>query len=327
MRWIERQWQTKTFASWLLLPLALLYGVIVAIRRRLYEGGWLRRVRVDVPVIIVGNITVGGSGKTPFVLWLVQRLRELGWRPGIITRGYGGAARAWPQLVTAESDASVVGDEPLLLARRADVPVVAGPDRVRTARQLIALGCDVLVSDDGLQHYRLARDIEIAVIDGDRRGGNGRLLPAGPLRESVARLNSVHARVVHGRGRADEWTMALMPLGFRRVGGVDAIVDPSYFRGRTAHAVAGIGYPPRFFAQLRELGLTIIEHAFPDHYRFQPGDLALTPPLDIIMTEKDAVKCEPFANDAMWYLVVEARIDAPGFNDWLQQRLKRKHHG
>jgi tetraacyldisaccharide 4'-kinase len=198
---------------------------------------------------------------------------------------------------------------------------------VRGARRLIDRGCTVVVSDDGLQHYRLVRDIEIAIIDGERRCGNGRLLPAGPLREPLARLDQVDARVVHGRGRPDEWTMTLVPVGFRRVADRTAARGPDGFRGQTVHAVAGIGHPPRFFAQLRQLGIEVIEHAFPDHYRFQPGDLAFAPPHDVIMTEKDAVKCERFAGDSVWYLQVEARVDAYCFEAWLQNRLAGERHG
>lgn len=319
---IERHWWRKTWVSTLLIPLSLLYGVLAAARRWLYRRGVLPSVRVAVPVIVVGNITVGGSGKTPFVVWLAHRLAKRGWRPGVVMRGYRGAAKEWPQVVTAESDPVFVGDEPLLVARRGEVPVVADPDRVRGAQKLIELGCDIVISDDGLQHYRLVRDIEIAIIDGERRCGNGRLLPAGPLREPLSRLDDVDARVVHGRGRPDEWTMTLVPLGFRRVVDPHRELAADGFRGRTAHAVAGIGHPPRFFALLRQLGVDVVEHAFADHHHFQPGDLAFDAPADVIMTEKDAVKCERFASDSAWYLAVEARVDADGIDDWLQQRLK-----
>lgn len=320
MRWIERHWRRDSFVSRLLLPLALLYCGIVTLRRLLYRRGWRRAQSFPVPVIVVGNITVGGTGKTPLVLWIVRFLKERGWRPGIVTRGYGGQAGTWPQVVTPDSDPAAVGDEAVLLACRSEVPVVADPDRPRGVGRLVAQACDVVVSDDGLQHYRLARDIEIAVVDGARRFGNGRCLPAGPLREPLARLREVDVRVVQGAAGAGEWAMSLAPVEFRQVRVPQRRVALDAFRGKTVRAVAGIGYPPRFFALLRTLGIEPIEHAFADHYRFRSEDFRFAAGHDVIMTEKDAVKCRSFATDAMWSLVVEARIDA-AFGDWLQTRL------
>jgi tetraacyldisaccharide 4'-kinase len=326
MRWIERQWQERTFSSSLLLPLSVLYCGFAAFNRQLYERGWRRAIKLPVPVIVVGNITVGGTGKTPLVLWVVRHLKERGWRPGIVTRGYRGRARTWPQIVTADSDPDLVGDEPVLLARRADVLVVADPDRPRAVERLIAGGCDIAVSDDGLQHYRLQRDIEVAVVDGERRFGNGRCLPAGPLRERPSRLEEVDACVVHGKAGAGEWSMALVPVSFRRVGDSRVGAPLDAFSGRTVHAVAGIGRPARFFVSLRALGVRVIEHPFADHHRFRAPDVRFPDGYDVIMTEKDAVKCEPFTTEHLWYLAVDAHMSA-GFGEWLQARLGKKSDG
>ncbi|MFL6653097.1 MAG: tetraacyldisaccharide 4'-kinase [Sulfurifustaceae bacterium] len=325
-RWIEREWQTDGVVSRLLAPLAWLYGGAVTLNRHLYRAGWRRSIAFPVPVVVVGNVTVGGTGKTPLVLWVVRYLRERGWRPGIVTRGYGGDARAWPQNVRADSDPSLVGDEPVLLARRSSAPVIADPDRPRAVRELLKHGCNVVVSDDGLQHYRLRRDVEIAVIDASRGLGNGRCLPAGPLREPAVRLRQVDARVRQGGGNGDAWPMRLVPLEFRQVQPPHRAAPLAAFRGRTVHAAAGIGHPPRFFGTLRGLGVGVIEHAFPDHYRFQRADLPFADGRDVIMTEKDAVKCERFAADHWWYLAVEADLD-PAFGDWLLARLGKPADG
>ena len=322
MRGLERHWQNDTWVSRLLWPLAYVYCGAATLNRLLYLRGWRRSVQCAVPVIVIGNLTVGGTGKTPLVLAVVRQLQASGWRPGVITRGYGGRSRQWPQLVTAHSDPSLVGDEPVLLAARSGVPVVADPDRPRGVRWLLAHECDVIVSDDGLQHYRLRRDVEVAVVDGERRFGNGRCLPAGPLRERESRLASVDAVVVNGGANSGAWSMQVVPTVFRSVADAEKTAPLNTFDGRTVHAVAGIGYPPRFFALLRALGIEVIEHPFPDHHRFQPGDLAFAGDHDVIMTEKDAVKCRRFATERMWCLVVEATIDA-GFGVWLRQRLRK----
>lgn len=325
-RWLEREWQTDGVVSRLLAPLAWLYAGAVTLNRYLYRVGWRRAAAFPVPIVVVGNITVGGTGKTPLVLWIARYLRERGWRPGIVTRGYGGAARAWPQEVHPGSDPTLVGDEPVLLARRAEIPVVADPDRPRAVRKLLAHGCNVVVSDDGLQHHRLKHDIEIAVVDGRRGLGNRRCLPAGPLREPAARLDQVDARVVNGAAGEGGWSMRLVPIEFRRVQPPHGPAPLAAFRGCTVHAAAGIGYPPRFFDTLRDLGALVIEHPFPDHHRFVRADLLFADGRDVLMTEKDAVKCERFAGDRWWYLAVEAELD-PAFGDWLLARLGKPADG
>jgi tetraacyldisaccharide 4'-kinase len=266
---------------------------------------------LPVPVIIVGNITLGGTGKTPLVIWLVHFLVKAGYRPGIVTRGYGGTRRNGPIGVGIDFDPAEVGDEPVLLARRSGVPVVVDTDRPRGARFLIRqYSCDVVVSDDGLQHYALQRDFEIALIDGARRLGNGRCLPAGPLREPAPRLRSVDALIVNGPPQEGEWGMTLVAMGFQRVGELQTLAPVSQFRGQRVHAVAGIAHPQRFFEQLRRLGLEVIEHPFPDHHPYQSEDLRFNDALEIIMTEKDAVKCERLEGMRAWFLPVEAQSDA-----------------
>jgi tetraacyldisaccharide 4'-kinase len=323
MRWIEHHWRQDTVVSRLLLPAAMLYCAAATLKRRLYRSGWCRAVSFSVPIIVVGNITVGGTGKTPLVLWIARYLASQGWRPGIVTRGYRGRASTWPQLVTADSDPDRVGDEPVLLAARADAPVVADPDRPRGVARLLAQNCNIIVADDGLQHYRLHRDVEIAVVDGERRLGNGRCLPAGPLRERPARLAEVDARVLNGAAAADAWSMTLVPSSFRRVGASADSLPTDGFRGRRVHALAGIGNPERFFRLLRALGADVSEHPLPDHYRYRAQDLRFRDGATVVMTEKDAVKCRHLAGSDAWYLAVDADID-PRFGDWLQQRLRSK---
>ena len=309
MHVLEAHWQRSTLLSTVLLPLSGVYCAVTGVRRFGYRHGWFRRERLSVPVIVIGNITVGGTGKTPLTLWLADFLRDAGFHPGIVTRGYGGRGKRWPCLVEADADPDDVGDEPVLLARNSGAPVAAGPDRVAAGRLLLQQHrCDVVLSDDGLQHYRLARDIEIAVIDGERRFGNGRCLPAGPLREPVSRLQGVDVRVTHGAAQAGELGMTLVPSGFRELisGRVEARPPPL---SGAWHAVAGIGHPPRFFGQLRALGLEIVEHAFADHHRYRPHDLAFGREAGVLMTEKDAVKCQRFARPGWWAAMAQARPD------------------
>lgn len=322
---LPEHWYRRTPLSWLLWPVSWLYCLLVIFRRFLYRTGALKSQSLPVPVIVVGNLTVGGSGKTPLVIWLARHLRDRGYRPGIVTRGYGGSLLRPPQRVTTESDPAIVGDEPLLLARHAGCPVMADPDRVRAARALATeLQCNLILSDDGLQHYRLARDIEIAVIDGERRFGNGFCLPAGPLREPAARLREVDLIVTQGSGRDGEHSMELSATGFNPIsgGGTKPI---GHFNSQRIHAVAGIGNPGRFFVQLRKLGVEPIEHAFPDHHVYVPADLYFGDNLPIIMTEKDAVKCRSF-DGPLWYLAVEAKPDFD-FASALSARLKEVRRG
>lgn len=327
MKRLDELWYADSFASLLLAPLGWLFCALAILRRKAYRLGLLTVERMPVPVIVVGNITVGGTGKTPLVAWLARFLRQAGYTPGIVSRGYGGRSGNRTQPVGSDSDPAVVGDEAVLLARRSGCRVVVGTDRVAAARALLEQGhCDVIISDDGLQHYRLGRDVEIAVIDGTRRLGNRRCLPAGPLREPVRRLRHVDIVVVNGAQEEGAYSMRL--IGPDAVNLVDEGLSRSLeeFRGAEVHAVAGIGHPVRFFSQLRENGLRAIEHPFPDHYPYQPEDLAFTDGSPLLMTEKDAVKCRGFAQPHFWYVPVEARLDK-GFGERVLALLKRNNDG
>jgi tetraacyldisaccharide 4'-kinase len=302
-----RHWYRLSPLAVALAPASLVFGLAVVLRRAAYAAGLFTIHRLPVPVVVVGNRVVGGTGKTPLVLWLVEALRGRGLRPGIVSRGYRGAgdpARGVP----AGGDPAQFGDEPVLLAERSGVPVWIGRDRVAAARGLLAAhpDRDVLVCDDGLQHYALGRDVEIAVED-ERGNGNGLLLPAGPLREPAAR--PVDAVVVNGAARAGAFEMRLVPDGFRRVGGDGDDVPLAALRGKRLHAAAGIGNPRRFFDTLRALGLDFAPHAFPDHHPWTADDLAFSGCDLVLMTEKDAVKCRAFGRDDLVALRVQARVD------------------
>jgi tetraacyldisaccharide 4'-kinase len=268
-----------------------------------------KSTQLSCPVIIVGNLSVGGTGKTPLVCWLAARLKERGLMPGIVTRGYGGSSRN-VRLIGAADDPNIVGDESILLARRTSVPVAAGRDRPAAAQLLVNAGCNVIVSDDGLQHYALARDCEIVVIDGDRRFGNGWLLPAGPLRETPARLAAADAIVVNG-GRALLEGALSMRLEAKRavalVGGAARELDD--FAGESVHALAGIGNPERFFNMLRAHGIEVTGHPLPDHARVKSEDISFPDQRPVLMTEKDAVKCQGIAGPRHWYVPVTAAFD------------------
>lgn len=321
-RFPEAVWYGGHPLSFLLLPLSWLYRAVVGLRRLAYRRGWLKIHRLSLPVIVVGNLTVGGTGKTPLVLWLTAILRRQGRRPGILTRGYGGRCTQWPCLVTADSDPIEVGDEPVLLARRSGCPVVAGPDRVAAGEKLVRTGgCDMIVSDDGLQHYRLERDLEILVVDASRGFGNRRCLPAGPLREPAARARRVDLTLCNGGPCPGGHVMELVPGRLVNLTDQEISRDLSELCRQRVTAVAGIGNPERFFALLRRYGLHLDERAYPDHHGFSREDADSWPPGPVIMTEKDAVKCEAFARRDHWYLPVEARLD-DGFEGLLLEKLK-----
>jgi tetraacyldisaccharide 4'-kinase len=308
VRRLDHYWYRNSPWLWLLWPLSMLFCLLVVLRRRLYRAGLLSSHRLPVPVIVAGNITVGGSGKTPLVLWLADYLKQQGYRPGLISRGYGGQAGHWPQPVLAGSDPAQVGDEALLLVRRSGCPMVVGPDRVAAARQLLAAHeVDVIIADDGMQHYRLQRDIEIAVLDGERRLGNGLCLPAGPLREPPARLAEVDFVVSNGAARPGEWPMSLQGEEALAVQG-DARRPLSAFQGSAVHAVAGIGHPERFFNALRRQGLTLTPHPFADHHPYAEGELEFGDDAPVLMTEKDAVKYGDYATGRHWFVPVTATL-------------------
>ena len=309
---LQRHWYRITPLHLLLLPISLLFRLIVATRRLLFRFGILSSVKLPVPVIIVGNITVGGTGKTPLTLWLAEQLLADGWHPGIISRGFGGSGSK-PQEVLPGSDPAAVGDEPVLMAQRQLCPVWVGRDRPAAALAVLQAHpeCDIILSDDGLQHYRLQRDVEIVVVDGLRRFGNGFLLPAGPLREAPSRLREVDAVVINGGKVAPgEYLMQLEGVHFYNLLNPEITATAADFQGQSVHAIAGIGHPERFFRHLNKLGLTVQTHPYPDHHHYSAADLAFEGSNALLMTEKDAVKCSAFADEKCWVLRVDAQLDS-----------------
>ncbi|MDF2179983.1 tetraacyldisaccharide 4'-kinase [Aliiglaciecola sp. CAU 1673] len=307
MSWLEKRWYAPDILIWLLLPLTLLFWLVSATRRLLFRLGVKATEKVAAPVIVVGNISVGGNGKTPLVIRLCQWLKQQGYHPGVVSRGYGGKSPHYPLTVEANSDPKLVGDEPVLMRQHLGCPLVVDPDRVRGAQALIdQYQCDIIVCDDGLQHYRLHRDIEILVMDGERRHGNGYLLPMGPLREGLWRAQNVDFIVVNGGlARPGEHLMSLEPGQLVNVKYPSQTQSISELK-RPAIAVAGIGNPQRFFKTLSARRVKIKDTlSFPDHHPFQEADI---PDDLVLMTEKDAVKCRPFAKSQWWYLPVSAKL-------------------
>ncbi|MCL2344821.1 MAG: tetraacyldisaccharide 4'-kinase [Desulfobulbus sp.] len=326
-RWLQRHWFAQrrlTPALWFLLPLSALFFLLARLKR-----GLIRPQRLPVPVVVVGNITVGGAGKTPLTLWLAERLRERGRRPGIVSRGYGGS-QATPRAVAVDDSPAEVGDEPLLLARRSGAPVWVGRDRAAAGRALLAAHpeVDLLLCDDGLQHYRLARDVELAVFD-SRGIGNGSLLPAGPLREPLARLGTVDAVICNGDAdprlpaAAPRFAMLLSAGVFYRLGQPEETCALAQLAGRRLYALAGIGDPERFFRTLEALGLTFSRHPFPDHHAYTAADLAFAAAVDsvLLMTEKDAVKCAGLTVGEAWVLPVEAEL-SPALVELIVEKIR-----
>lgn len=312
MHWLQRQWYGTTLFQLLLIPVSMVFGLLASLRRLLYRIHILTSYSVPAPVIVVGNISVGGTGKTPLTLALAQQLITHGWHPLIISRGYKSTAQQ-PYRVESGMSPQQSGDEPLLMAERNLCPVWVGSDRVATARAALQnhSSCDVVLSDDGLQHYRLQRDVEIAVIDGVRKFGNGRLLPAGPLREPLSRLNTVDAVVTNGGTLfAGQYAMRLDGHSFYNLIDPEIKMSSEDFRDTRNHAIAGIGHPQRFFAHLKSLGIACTPHAFADHHPYVANDLSFTECDAILMTEKDAVKCAAFADARYWVLRVDAEFDS-----------------
>ena len=335
---LQHHWSRITPLHLILFPVSLLFRLLVALRRALYRSRILPSYKLPVPVIVVGNISVGGTGKTPLTLALAQQLIDRGWHPLIVSRGYGGGAQQ-PRQVDADSAAQQVGDEPLLMAQRNLCPVWIGKDRAAAAQAALQAHpqCDVVLCDDGLQHYRLQRDVEVAVVDGMRGFGNGFMLPAGPLREPVARLRSVDAVVINGgeTPAADLFKQGAMNLAptigryaMRLSGEVfHNLLDPGkmvaagHFHTLNNHAVAGIGHPQRYFRHLQTLGIAFTPHAFPDHHPYSASDLAFAGCDAILLTEKDAVKCAAFADARYWVLRVDAQID-PALIDHILRKIE-----
>lgn len=311
--WFEKQWAGYTLWHILLIPLSWLFSLLSFLRRYLYKINWLKSYRLAVPVIVVGNINVGGSGKTPLVIWLAEQLTSAGYKPGIISRGYGGSAKQVAQVLSS-SDPAIVGDEAVLIATRTACPVFVSANRVAAAENLLASfpECNVIISDDGLQHYRMQRDVEIVVYDAVKGFGNGALLPAGPLREPISRLQTVDALVCNGESDQhkvlESIEMQLEPGAFYSLLAVHQKADAQTFSQKKVVAVAGIGNPARFFESLKRQGVEFESMAYADHYAFQAEDFRNINADIIVMTEKDAVKCRAFAQSNFWVLPVNAVI-------------------
>ena len=341
MRLIEKVWFTQHQAKWLLVPLLLplsaLFYMLTACRRLLFNLGVKESISVDAPVIVVGNIGVGGNGKTPVVIYLIEMTRKLGLKPGVISRGYGGQAPYYPYLLNDEATPDIVGDEPVLIYKRCQVPVAVGSDRIASAQLLITQGCDVIISDDGLQHYRLERALEFIIIDGKRLFGNGLLLPSGPLREGLWRLNTCDLVIFNGNPELKSLEKLTENLSVAH--------STMHLKAKTVHnlftgeivslqdfvekypkinAVAGIGDPQRFFNTLlnEKLSLTTTK-AFVDHHSFCLDDFSqFNDNIPLLMTEKDAVKCQGFAKEYWWFLPVETHFLEKGRNSLVQLLTK-----
>jgi len=315
-----RHWRSRGALAWLLWPASLAFRSGVAVRRFLYRIRVIASTHPGIPVIVVGNLTAGGSGKTPLVLRIADILKEHRWRPGIVSRGYGGSARQ-PREATIASDPTEVGDEPMLLARRSGCPVWVAPDRVAACRALREQHpeCDVIISDDGLQHYALRRDVEVCVVD-SRGFGNGFLQPAGPLREPPSRLSSVHAVISHECPAVDGYKMQLHGETLVRMTDARDLRAAKSFCGQRVHAVAGIGDPKRFFLQLARFGIKVAPHPFPDHHPFRAEDFEFGDGDPVVMTEKDAVKCKRIVQARFWVFPVSASLD-PAFERRLLEKL------
>ena len=327
MRGLEAIWYGRSPLAWVLIPGAVLFGLLIRLRRLAFRSGWLRVQRLPVPVIVVGNLTVGGTGKTPVVGWLAGVCRTAGYRPGIVSRGYGGRAHAQPRLVEPTDTAAEVGDEPLLLRRQTGVPVCIHPDRAAAGRRLLAEGVNLLIADDGLQHYRLHRDLEIVVLDGERRLGNGWLLPAGPLREPASRLREVNLVLVNG-GQPQAGEVAMQS----RIRELRTLDDSRHcaleeLRGQQVRVVAGIGNPARFHAELAAAGLEVVPIPVADHGRVDLARLCRESAVPIVMTVKDAVKypveSDPGTGCVVWVAQLEVSLPLEAGNRVLQQLRSR----
>ncbi len=318
--WYEKK---PRWFLWLLYPFHCLYCLVSYGRNKAYEKGYLKIHQLPVPVWVIGNMTIGGTGKTPLVIAIVQWLKGQGLKPGIVSRGYGGKEKIFPHRVELTDTATQVGDEPLLIAQHTQCPVVIDPCRVRGAKALVKLGVNIIVSDDGFQHHSLYRDCNIVVVDGIRRYGNGYCLPMGPLREPLSALQRTHLVVCNGDtlAQVDEYPMILQP---QLIKPCVPLFQKPINKNQPVHAVAAIGHPQRFFDLLEREGYRIIPHEFPDHHRFTAADLNFGDENPIIMTEKDGVKCKEFAQPHWWVLPVEAML-AETFWNTLATYLPKKN--
>lgn len=320
MQWLVNAWYKSAWWLIFLSPLSWIFRLISGLRRLVYR--MRGQTSLPVPVVVVGNLTVGGTGKTPAIIALIKALEAKGWSPGVISRGYGSQSKDFPLDVSQNPEPHLTGDEPYEIFTLTGKPVVISPKRLEAAQYLLQHHqVDIILSDDGLQHYALPRDIEVVVIDGVRRFGNAKLLPAGPLREPTQRLNSVDFVLVNGgETKQNEHEMTITPKSLERFDGHQ--VPVSHFSGHTVHGVAGIGHPERFFTLLEKHGLKVIRHPFADHHRFCASDLDFGDERPIIMTRKDASKCQSFADSKHWFVNIETTL-APAFVDKLLKRLEQ----
>lgn len=318
---------SKSLVSLLLLPLSAVFLLISFIRKTLYQFNFLKSFKLKIPVIVVGNITSGGTGKTPLIIYLANELKKNGYRPGIISRGYGSKSEGVME-VSQKSDVAEAGDEPMLIQKHTHLPVFVSKDRVLAAKALVKkyAKTDVILSDDGIQHYRLRRDLEVLVIDGTRKFGNGYLLPAGPLREFRSKLKTVdaivcnHKKVIDGSYLMKYKGHLLINLKTNKK------IHLNNLSLKNIHAIAGIGNPDRFFDYLKTYNILFSSSAFQDHYKFSKKDFRDMNDKNIIMTEKDAVKCQQFSRNNFWYLPVIAEVDSK-FTDVILKKLRYINHG
>ena len=340
MLFLQKHWYQLTWLSLLLLPLSVLFCLLTFIRKKFYRYGFFQKINIDIPVIIIGNISVGGTGKTPLVIWMAKLLQSNNYRPGIVSRGYGKRSGHNSSLVQDHSLATEVGDEPVIIYQHCKCPVIVDADRAHGASKLVSEHqCDIIISDDGLQHYRLERNVEVCVIDGVRGNGNGFCLPAGPLREPASRLKTVDAVIVNKPVNEpvkcfeykNKYEMQIQESGLVNVYDSHNKKDVASFQGKTVHAVAGIGNPEQFFKYLENLGMQVIRHSFPDHYCYQVDDL-LFADHPIVMTEKDAVKLWHNKEhiipkkDQYWYLPVSVNVEQ-SFEEFILKKIEEKNHG
>lgn len=311
MKPLDCYWNNVNLVSLLLWPLSVLFCMISYIRKKLYSYGLFKSYKASVPVIIVGNISVGGTGKTPLIIELVKQLQKRGHKPAVISRGYGGNATRWPQIVNANTCAEQVGDEPQLIFQRTQCPVVVGANRQQDIETCLReFDCDIILSDDGLQHYALQRNVEIVVVDASRLFGNGFCIPAGPLREKTQRLSSVDLVLYNGGGDS-QYSFSMGGCFGYSVGCAESKeINLEKFSGKTVHGIAGIGNPSRFFDMLEAMGIHVISHDFKDHHKYQPSELVFNDGLAVLMTEKDAVKCADFKLSNHWSIAIDIQLNA-----------------
>jgi len=318
MKSLDQYWDSINVISILLLPLSALFYLISSLRKFAYQTGIISSYKSPVPVIIVGNINAGGTGKTPLIIELVKQLQNQGKKPGVISRGYGGQSNSWPQIVSSNTTAVQVGDEPQLIYQHTQCPLVVGPNRKDDIELLLKeFSCDVILSDDGMQHYALQRDIEICVVDANKKFGNGFFIPAGPMRESRSRLKSVDL-VLHNGGDKRDFSFEMNPLDCLSMSKRDLKHGLEFFSGSTVHAVAGIGHPQRFFSMLEKQAINVIPHAYKDHHDYQLSDLIFDDNLNVLMTEKDAVKCINLSLPNHWSVPVAILL-----SDTAQDKLNK----